>query len=45
MSRWLSPRSSTGRLVAQVILLILGGAAVYYIVMWLGSSLPGSAAP
>ncbi|HEY7704595.1 MAG TPA: hypothetical protein VID03_07170 [Acidimicrobiia bacterium] len=42
MSRWLSPRSSTGRLVAQVVLLLLGGAAVYLIVMWMGSSLPSA---
>ena len=45
MSRWLSPRSSAGRIAAQVLLLILGGAAVYLIVMWMGSYLPGPAGP
>jgi hypothetical protein len=44
MARWLDPRSTSARLMVQVLALLAGAGAVYLFVTWLGSSFV-SAAP
>jgi hypothetical protein len=39
MARWLEPRSAPGRLIVQVVALVLGAGAVYLFVTWLGTDL------
>lgn len=39
MARWLVPRSGSGRLVVQIVLLAMALGLVYLLVMWLGSGL------
>lgn len=39
MARWLQPRSAAGRLIIQVLALLLGVGAVYLFVIWLGTDL------
>ena len=39
MPRWLTPRSGTGRLVIQLIVLLIAAGAVYLLVLLLGSGI------
>lgn len=45
MVRWLVPSFGAGRLVVQILLLVILVMTVYLVVIWLGSGLNGPSAP